>query len=132
MAFHMLAYYLVSWWYRQLWPSIQTFMQVIIYEHLHLSWGSICLHNIWFHGATGNCGCPFSILCKSSFINIYICCGVPYACIIFVSWWYRQLWPSILNIMQVVIYEHLHLSWFSICLHNIWFHGGTGNCGCPF
>ena len=23
-------------------------MQVAIYEHLHLSWGSICLHNIGF------------------------------------------------------------------------------------
>ena len=48
-----------------------------------------------------------------------------------VSWWYRQLWPSILNIMKVTIYEHPHLSGGSICLHNIWFHGGTFNCGHP-
>ena len=79
----MVAYYFVSWWYMQLFPSILNIMQVVIYECLHLLCYSIGLHNIWFHGGTGNCGPPFSILCKSSFMNIYICHGVPYACIIF-------------------------------------------------
>ena len=49
-----------------------------------------------------------------------------------ISFWYIKLWLFILNIKQGVIYKHLHQLWGSICLYNVWFRGGTGNCGCPF
>ena len=54
-------------------------MQVAIYEHLQM----VQMHNIWFHGGTDNCGRSVKILGKLPFMNIYICHGVPYACIIF-------------------------------------------------